>query len=57
MAKTIRILEVPIYLLVLAMGCYEAGAPGTSLFLVLVSIVRIIVNSVTDSSVYKTKGK
>ena len=33
MAKAIRILEVPIYLLVLAMGCYEVGAPGTAIFL------------------------
>jgi len=57
MTKTIRILEVPIYLLVLAMGCYEVGAPGTAIFLVLVSIARIFSNTITDSSVYKTKGE
>ena len=29
MTKVIRILEVPIYLLVIAMACYEFGAGGT----------------------------
>ena len=53
MAKVIRILEVPIYLLVMAMGCYEAGAPGTATFLVLVSIARIFANTISDDSVYK----
>ncbi len=53
MAKAIRILEVPIYLLVIAMGCYEVGAPGTAIFLALVSIARIFTNTITDESVYK----
>ena len=53
MAKAIRILEVPIYLLVIAMGCYEVGAPGTAVFLTLVSIARIFTNTITDDSVYK----
>ncbi len=57
MAKTIRILEVPIYLLVLAMGCFELGAPGTAIFLIIVSVARIFVNTITDDSVYKTKGE
>jgi len=57
MAKTIRILEVPIYLLVIAMACFELGAPGTAIFLIIVSIARIIVNSITDDSVYKQKSK
>ena len=50
MTKVIRILEVPIYLLVMAMGCYEAGASGTAIFLVLVSIFA---NTISDDSVYK----
>ena len=57
MAKAIRILEVPIYLLVLAMGCYEVGAPGTAIFLVIVSSARLFTNTITDDSVYKQKGK
>jgi len=57
MAKAIRILEVPIYLLVLAMGCYEFGAGGTAVFLVLVSFARLFTNTITDDSVYKHKGE
>ena len=57
MAKAIRILEEPIYLLVLAMGCYEVGAPGTAIFLVLVSVARLFTNIITDNSIYKQKGK
>jgi hypothetical protein len=57
MAKAIRILEVPIYLLVLAMGCYEFGAGGTAIFLVLVSIARLFTNIITDDSIYKHKGE
>ena len=53
MAKAIRILETPIYLLVIAMACYELGAGGTAISLVLVSIARLFTNVITDSSVYK----
>jgi len=54
MAKAIRILEVPIYLLVIAMACYEFGAGGTAIFLILVSIARVFTNTISDSSVYKS---
>ena len=57
MAKAIRILEVPIYLLVIAMGCYEIDAPGTAVFLVLVSFARLFTNTITDDSIYKHKGE
>ena len=50
MRKPIRILEVPLYLLTIAMASYELGATGTT---ILVSILRLIVNTTTDSSVYK----
>ena len=53
MAKTIRILETPIYLLVIAMACYELGAGGTSLFLILISAARLYANVITDKYVYK----
>ena len=54
MSKAIRILETPIYLLVIAMACYEAGAGGTAVFLTIVSAARFFVNTITDSSVYKS---
>jgi len=57
MAKAIRILEVPIYLLVIAMACYEFEAGGTAIFLVLVSFARLFTNTITDDSVYKHKGE
>tara|TARA_R100000908_G_C3630605_1_gene71653 strand:+ start:335 stop:499 length:165 start_codon:yes stop_codon:yes gene_type:complete len=53
MIKVIRILEVPLYLLVIALGCLEEGATTTAIILTLISIVRLIVNSITDTSVYK----
>ena len=53
MRKYIRILEVPLYLLTIAMACYEMGATGTTIFLMIISIVRLMVNSITDEFVYK----
>lgn len=54
MRKTIRILEIPIYLLVIAMAVYEIEvAIGVSFFLVVVSIVRLFVNTITYEFIYK----
>ena len=53
MAKVIRILEVPIYLLVIATGCFELGSPKTAIFLIIVSLARIFVNTITDESIYR----
>ena len=53
MRKFIRVLEVPIYLLVIVMFCVEMGSIGVSIFLIIVSILRIITNVITDDSVYK----
>jgi hypothetical protein len=53
MVKVIRILETPILLLVIALGCYEMGAGGTAIFLALVSIIKLITNVVTDEFIYK----
>jgi len=53
MIKAIRILEVPIYLLVIALGCLEEGATIIAIILILVSIARLVVNTITDTSVYK----
>jgi hypothetical protein len=53
MRQYIRILEVPFYLLVIALACLERGNPGVAVMLVLVSVGRLIVNSVTDEFNYK----
>ena len=48
MRRLIRILEVPIYLLVIAMMSLEHGQIGVSIFLILVSMIRLWVNHMTD---------
>ena len=53
MSKNIRILETPIYLLLIAMGCYEMGAGGIAIFLAIVSAARLYANIITYDSVYK----
>jgi len=53
MIKSIRILEVPLYLLVIALGCLEEEATTMAIILTLISIARLVVNTITDSSVYK----
>ena len=53
MSKSIRILETPIYLLVIAMACYEFGAGVTAIFLAIVSAARLYANIITYDSVYK----
>jgi hypothetical protein len=53
MSKSIRILETPIYLLVIAMACYEMAAGGIAIFLAIVSAARLYVNIITYDSVYK----
>ena len=53
MAKIIRILETPILLLVIAVGCLEMGAGGTAIFLTLISIAKLVTNVITDEFIYK----
>jgi hypothetical protein len=53
MIKAIRILEIPIYLLVIAMACLERGSIIIAIFLILMSMVRLVVNSITDEFNYK----
>ena len=53
MLKAIRILEVPLLLLVIALGCIEKGVIGVSIFLITISILRLWVNVITDDTVYK----
>ena len=51
--KILRILEVPIYLLVIALFCIENDSTAMGIFLIVISIGRLFVNHITDDSVYK----
>jgi len=50
MAKVIRILEVPLLLLIIAMMSIENGLTGIPIFLITISILRLWVNVVTDNT-------
>ena len=51
--QVIRIVEVPIYLLAMAMGCWNSGQGTLGVVLLGISIFRLWTNHITDSSVYK----
>ena len=53
MKKYIRALEVPLYLLVIGLFCLEQGQTFVSIFLIVVSIIRLVVNVITDEFIYK----
>ena len=53
MRKYIRSLEIPIYLLVIALFCLENGDKAIAAFLLIVSIGRLIINVITDKAIYK----
>ena len=53
--KALRILEVPIYLLVIALFCIENEATGMGIFLMAVSVGRLWTNHITDDTIYKQK--
>jgi len=53
MKNYIRALEVPFYLLVIALAALEKGYIGLTIFLCVVSISRLIVNTITDEYIYK----
>jgi len=53
MIKAIRILEVPLYLLVIALFCIENESTAMGIFLILISIVRLWTNHITDDTIYK----
>ena len=54
MIKAIRILEVPLLLLILAMQTIEHSI-GWAIFLILISIFRLIANVITDEIIYKKR--
>ncbi len=53
MIKVIRILEVPLLLLIMGIGCVQEDLIGMALFLFAISITRLIVNVITDDTIYK----
>ena len=53
MTKYIRALEVPFYPLVIALGCVEMGSTITAVFVGVVSVLRLLVNVLTDEFIYK----
>jgi len=54
MAKVIRILEAPLYLLIIALCVYEIEQTASiSIIIVLVSVARLIANSSLDEFIYK----
>jgi len=53
MKKYIRALEIPFYLLVIALFTLDKGHIGLTIFLGIVSISRLVVNVITDEFIYK----
>ena len=53
MKKYIRALEVPLYLLVIALACLERGNTGLAIVLGIISVSRLVVNVMTDEFIYK----
>tara|TARA_A100001391_G_C5069952_1_gene278024 strand:+ start:182 stop:349 length:168 start_codon:yes stop_codon:yes gene_type:complete len=54
MRKAIRTLEAPLYLLVIAMCIYEIEQTiAIPLVLVLISVARLIANTMFDEFIYK----
>jgi len=54
--KIIRILEVPVLLLIMAIGCIEVNSTGTAIFLLAISVTRLIVNVITDEHIYRNRN-
>ena len=55
MIKVIRILEVPILLLIIAYGDLNTDYTGLAIFLIALSIIRLIANVITDEFIYKKR--
>ena len=53
MRKYIRVLEAPFYLLIIALFCLETENQEVAVFLLIVSVGRLIVNTITDEVTYK----
>jgi len=53
MIKAIRILEVPLLLLIMAVSDLQEISTGWFVFLITISITRLIINVVTDDIIYR----
>jgi len=53
MTNYIRVLEIPFYLLVIALSAFERGNTGIAIFVLVMSIIRLVVNVMTDEFIYK----
>ncbi len=53
MIRFIRIIEVPIYLLVIGLGCINEGSETLGIILLATSILRLWTNHITDEFIYK----
>ena len=53
MKKYIRALEVPFYLLVIAIFCLNMDLTSMAIFLIVISVLRLITNVITDEIIYK----
>jgi len=53
MSKGLRILEVPVLLLVIAMASWDRGLLILASILTIISILRLMTNITTDKSVYR----
>lgn len=53
MIKVIRILEVPLLLMLISIGCIEEGLTRMSIFLIAISVTRLVINVMTDDIIYK----
>ena len=53
MKKYLRALEIPFYLLVIALGAFEEGSGTLAITLILISVFRLVVNVTTDEFIYK----
>ena len=53
MRKYIRALEVPFYLLVIAIFCLNMDLTSMAIFLIVISVLRLITNVITDEIIYK----
>jgi hypothetical protein len=53
--RIIRIVEVPIYLLTLSIGCLNEGSTFFGLLLLGISVFRLWINHITDEHVYRDR--
>ena len=58
MKEIIKVLEVPFYLLVIALYAFNNGDNSAAIFLIIVSIFRLIVNNMENEFIkWKIKRK